>query len=283
MGFTEQQRDWLNAPLDSKNVKQRKQGGGMVDYVDNHHAVSEANRIFDFDGWNRETVSMDLIQCEQEQGDRKRWKVGYIAKVRITVGSVVRDGTGFGNGLNDDLGAAHELAVKEAETDAMKRALMTFGNTFGLALYDKTRAHVAKPERGNAKAERSQASQEAQRPAEPTQQQHAGGTVPDGKSAFGYQPARWPLPKMFDDICTESQRKMAYSKAHERMLAEEDISTIRRLILEEYGLGGDAAVEASKAGWSLFIDWLINADEDHLDRAVSAAESAPSPQPLELT
>ena len=29
-----------------------------------------------------------------------------------------------------DLGQAHESAIKEAETDAMKRALMTFGNPF---------------------------------------------------------------------------------------------------------------------------------------------------------
>ncbi len=33
-------------------------------------------------------------------------------------------------------------AIKEAETDAMKRALMTFGNPFGLALYDKDQANV---------------------------------------------------------------------------------------------------------------------------------------------
>src|SRR5262249_13193550 len=33
--------------------------------------------------------------------------------------------------------------VKEAETDAMKRALMTFGNPFGLALYDKDQTNVA--------------------------------------------------------------------------------------------------------------------------------------------
>ncbi|MDM7954732.1 MAG: Rad52/Rad22 family DNA repair protein [Cyanobium sp. CZS 25K] len=35
------------------------------------------------------------------------------------------------------MGQAHESALKEAETDAMKRALMTFGHPFGLALYDK--------------------------------------------------------------------------------------------------------------------------------------------------
>jgi hypothetical protein len=42
-----------------------------------------------------------------------------------------------------DLGQAHESALKEAETDAMKRALMTFGNPFGLALYDKRQRQVS--------------------------------------------------------------------------------------------------------------------------------------------
>lgn len=50
---------------------------------------------------------------------------------------------GAGHGIDADLGLAHESAVKEAETDAMKRCLMTFGNPFGLALYDKTQANVA--------------------------------------------------------------------------------------------------------------------------------------------
>ena len=44
-----------------------------------------------------------------------------------------------------DLGLAHESALKEAETDAMKRALMTFGNPFGLALYDREQRNVAPP------------------------------------------------------------------------------------------------------------------------------------------
>ena len=37
---------------------------------------------------------------------------------------------------------AHERALKSAETDATKRALATFGNRFGLALYDKEQAGV---------------------------------------------------------------------------------------------------------------------------------------------
>jgi hypothetical protein len=56
---------------------------------------------------------------------------------------VVREGSGAGHGIDVDLGQAHESALKEAETDAMKRALMTFGNPFGLALYDKAQRQVS--------------------------------------------------------------------------------------------------------------------------------------------
>ena len=58
------------------------------------------------------------------------------------VPSLVREGSGAGHGIDVDLGLAHESALKEAETDAMKRALMTFGNPFGLALYDKQQRQV---------------------------------------------------------------------------------------------------------------------------------------------
>src|SRR5262245_15897946 len=44
-------------------------------------------------------------------------------------------------------GQAHELALKGAETDATKRALATFGNPFGLALYDREQNGVRKQRR----------------------------------------------------------------------------------------------------------------------------------------
>ncbi|EAQ68841.1 rad52/22 double-strand break repair family protein [Synechococcus sp. RS9909] len=50
---------------------------------------------------------------------------------------LIREGSGAGQGIDLDQGLAHESALKEAETDATKRALMSFGNAFGLALYDK--------------------------------------------------------------------------------------------------------------------------------------------------
>jgi Rad52/22 family double-strand break repair protein len=57
---------------------------------------------------------------------------------------IVREGSGTGEGKASTPGQAHELALKGAETDATKRALATFGNPFGLALYDREQSGVRK-------------------------------------------------------------------------------------------------------------------------------------------
>lgn len=141
MTFNAEQIAQLEAKLDPANVKRNPRG---FDYVEGWHAIAEANRIFGRDGWSRETF--DLRQAAEYQHDGK-WRVSYLARVRVTAGGVVRDGSGYGSGIDKDLGQAHESALKEAETDAMKRALMTFGNPFGLALYDKTKADVGSEEK----------------------------------------------------------------------------------------------------------------------------------------
>jgi len=136
----------LSKPLGKAHVKDRVQGGRKVSFVEGWHAIAEANRIFGFDGWSRETVSITCVSERERAIGREQkpgWGVTYTAKVRVVVDGVAREGCGAGHGIDQDLGQAHESAIKEAETDAMKRALMTFGNPFGLALYDKTQEHVA--------------------------------------------------------------------------------------------------------------------------------------------
>jgi DNA repair and recombination protein RAD52 len=139
--FTDAQTTALKAPLSTANVKKNPRG---YDYVEGWHAIAEANRIFGFDGWDRETIDMrQLGEPEQINGN---WRVAYHCRVRITVKTddrlIIRDGSGYGSGIVKDIRDAHESAIKEAETDAMKRALMTFGNPFGLALYDKDKSNV---------------------------------------------------------------------------------------------------------------------------------------------
>jgi DNA repair and recombination protein RAD52 len=150
MPFNDIQKSQLSAKLPGAAVKARKQGGRNVSYIEGWHAIAEANRIFGFDGWTRETVDIRCVsEKERTIGEQKKpgWGVSYIAKVRVIAFAgdalVTREGVGAGHGIDQDLGQAHESAIKEAETDAMKRALMTFGNPFGLALYDKEQTNVA--------------------------------------------------------------------------------------------------------------------------------------------
>lgn len=151
MKFTEEQVKQLSAKLDGSHVKQREQAGRKLSYIEGWHAIAEANRIFGYDAWNRETVDIRVVaekprKIGREPNTRDGWSVTYVARVRVTVGGeMIREGVGAGHGIDVDLGQAHESAIKEAETDAMKRCLMTFGNPFGLALYDKTQEGVAKP------------------------------------------------------------------------------------------------------------------------------------------
>lgn len=153
----------LEKPLDKSHVAARTQSGRTLSYIEGWHAIAEANRIFGFDGWQRETVDMREVRSPEfvkGSNGKETWRVGFVAKVRIRVGDIVREGTGYGSGALPELGEAYESAVKEAETDAMKRALMTFGNPFGLALYDKTQANVSDGA-ADAKAEESAAAVKA--------------------------------------------------------------------------------------------------------------------------
>ena len=87
-----------------------------------------------------------MTKCVWEGTESGKKVCSYISRVRIRVRAgdtiVCREGSGAGNGSGDTPGEAHENALKESETDAMKRALMTFGNPFGLALYDKDQTGV---------------------------------------------------------------------------------------------------------------------------------------------
>ena len=149
-GFSTRQIALLSAPLDRANVRQREQGRSRVSYLEGWQVIAEANRIFGFDGWERSTlISRCVAEHERPVGrDRKSgWGITYIARVRITITAgnrtLIREGSGAGHGIDIDQGLAHESALKEAETDATKRALMTFGNPFGLALYDKQQRQVS--------------------------------------------------------------------------------------------------------------------------------------------
>ena len=143
MAFTEVQVKSLEAKLDAKHVKTRQVQDISLNYVEGWHVIAEANRIFGYDAWDRQTLS---TRCVWSGTVARHYAAAYTAKVRISVRAgaitITREGCGSGEAKAISPGEAHEIALKAAETDATKRALATFGNPFGLALYDRELAGV---------------------------------------------------------------------------------------------------------------------------------------------
>ena len=136
MGFSARQTLALRRNLDHRQVRTREIHGRELSYIEGWYAISEANRIFGFDGWSRETIEPKCVLAREIRGN---FVAVYIARVRITVhadgAAIVREGHGTGEGRGMSPGEVHDIALKAAETDATKRALATFGKPFGLALY----------------------------------------------------------------------------------------------------------------------------------------------------
>ena len=129
----------LAQPLDSRLVSQRKgRGGRKFDYIEGHTAIDQANRIFGFGGWGYELIG-DVTLREIEQTDSRSGEitrsVAYSAVVRVNVpGAPSRTDVGF-QAVTDESLDGHETAFKGAVTDALKRALRSFGDRFGNGLY----------------------------------------------------------------------------------------------------------------------------------------------------
>lgn len=143
----------LDQPLDKGLVKQRRQGGRQVDYIEGWSAIETANRIFGYGGWSYTVAELKQITKETVEKDGKSgWNIGYRAIVRVEIGGTlvgevmppsVCEDVGYGNSVSyQSEYDCHEGAGKEAVTDALKRALKKWGWQFGLALYDKTKEHV---------------------------------------------------------------------------------------------------------------------------------------------
>ena len=136
MGFSAKQLHALRRDVKREHIRTRVSNGRELSYIEGGHALAEANRIFGFDGWDRETVESRCVITRENRGT---FLVVYTSKVRITVRTdgekIVREGNGCGEARGASAGEAHDLALKISETDATKRALATFGKPFGLALY----------------------------------------------------------------------------------------------------------------------------------------------------
>jgi DNA recombination protein Rad52 len=252
-GFSPEQLAALSAPLDRANVRQREQGRSRVSYLEGWQVIAEANRIFGFDGWQRQTIAVRCVaQAERPIGrDQKPgWGVTYTARVRVTVTAggrppLIREGSGAGHGIDVDLGQAHESAIKEAETDAMKRALMTFGNPFGLALYDKQQRQVS-----TAGGQGGGALQPAgQRP--PASRPAPGGPAP-------MTTASTPLPSAQTEVSQVALDAETIQQLHNtlRALPRPLLESLTRAFRKRFQVPEEAVTIADRINQKCHHDWI---------------------------
>jgi recombination DNA repair RAD52 pathway protein len=60
MAFSARQRLALQRNLDHRQVRTREAHGRELSYIEGWYAITEANRIFGFDGWSRPSVYLNM-------------------------------------------------------------------------------------------------------------------------------------------------------------------------------------------------------------------------------
>jgi hypothetical protein len=138
--LTEQQVHFLLQPINAKRVRNLR---GMS-HLEAWDVRRQLIRIFGFEGFTVETIGLDMVaERESKTGERSRWTVVYRAQVRLTVKD--KDGrtissfedAAAGDAVNQpSLGDAHDLAMKTALSQALKRCAVNLGDQFGLSLYN---------------------------------------------------------------------------------------------------------------------------------------------------
>ena len=129
----------LGQPLDPALVSQRKgRAGRTYNYLEGHAVIDQANNIFARGGWGYDIVGdvtlREIETVDSTTGEMKRGQA-YAAKVKLNVpGAPSRTDVGF-HAVAEETVEGHETAYKGSVTDALKRALRSFGDQFGNGLY----------------------------------------------------------------------------------------------------------------------------------------------------
>ena len=69
MGFSAKQVQALRRQPDHRHIRTREAHGRELTYLEGWYAISEANRIFGFDGWSRETIESKCVLARENRGN----------------------------------------------------------------------------------------------------------------------------------------------------------------------------------------------------------------------
>ena len=138
-GLTQEQYDQLLKPLAASRVATRSGGGRQLSYLESWDVKAHLIRIFGFGGWSWEVTTAEL--AFEDQNEKKQWNVGYKVVGCLSIHSLGIYGANYteaavGFATLPSRGEAHDMAIKTAESDALKRAAINLGTQFGLSLYN---------------------------------------------------------------------------------------------------------------------------------------------------
>jgi len=138
--LNDNQYEQLLKPINPNRIAQRKGGGGkMLSYLEAWEVKAHLTRIFGFLNWDWRVTSAELAFEELTDG---KWNVGYKVIGTLHVSSSANfQGASYaeaaiGFATLGSRGEAHDMAIKTAESDALKRAAINLGDQFGLSLYN---------------------------------------------------------------------------------------------------------------------------------------------------
>ena len=122
----------LAQPLNPAHVCKRSASGKALSYLESHHVIARLNEIFGYDGWRDRVCDYDVVPGASKPMMRCTVEI----EARIGDHWVTHCGVGAAI-CQSDKAESYETALKDAESDAVKRAARKFGPQFGLELYEK--------------------------------------------------------------------------------------------------------------------------------------------------
>lgn len=133
--LNKRQYEQLLRPLNPARVAKRQQANRQLSYLEAWDVKAHLIRIFGFGGWSWDVLSADLAFESEKDG---KWNVGYkvIGQLEINQIRCTYTEAAIGSATLPQRGEAHDMAIKTAESDALKRAAINLGTQFGLSLYD---------------------------------------------------------------------------------------------------------------------------------------------------
>lgn len=138
-GLSQRQIDQLLKPVNPVRVK--KLDG--LSHMESYDIRAHLNRVFGFAMWSEDLIDLTALYEKETttKAGKAAFKVGYRATVRLTILATGASYTeaAAGEALMPDFkrGDAHDMAMKTAESQALKRCAINLGDNFGLSLYDQ--------------------------------------------------------------------------------------------------------------------------------------------------